>query len=208
MADNFDTETFTYNGHGLRKLVIDGAPWLVAVDVIRAMGMVVGNKGAANNLQILDKDEKVVRPVVALESFEGKQVRKGGNPRPNTTLISESGFYKLTMRAQRTNPAAREFQDWVTKDVLPSIRKDGAYVMGEEKLAAGAVVWKVNYRPLRATHCQSLRCSRFPAEQWTDLNFRLTDRRGIMLRSIAPSLRVNVHQKPVTDRQLRDQTPQ
>ena len=47
-------------------------------------------------------------------------------------LISESGLYKLIMRANV--PQARPFQDWVTRDVLPSIRKNGIYVAGQEKL--------------------------------------------------------------------------
>ena len=56
---------------------------------------------------------------------------------PGTTarvklVISESGLYKLVMRSDR--PDARKFQDWVTHDVLPAIRKDGMYVMGEEKV--------------------------------------------------------------------------
>jgi len=50
-------------------------------------------------------------------------------------LVSESGLYKLIMRSNK--PEAREFQDWVTRDVLPAIRKDGAYIMGEEKVATG-----------------------------------------------------------------------
>lgn len=50
-------------------------------------------------------------------------------------LVSESGLYKLVMRSRK--PEARAFQDWVTRVVLPAIRKDGAYVMGEEKVATG-----------------------------------------------------------------------
>lgn len=52
-------------------------------------------------------------------------------------LISESGLYKLVMRSDK--PAAREFQDWVTRTVLPAIRKDGMYVMGEENVAQSLV---------------------------------------------------------------------
>lgn len=53
------------------------------------------------------------------------------------TIISESGLYKLILRAHpHVNPAAKAFQNWVTKEVLPAIRKDGAYVMGEEKVKA------------------------------------------------------------------------
>ncbi|WP_319237465.1 BRO family protein [uncultured Propionivibrio sp.] len=54
---------------------------------------------------------------------------------PTATLISESGLYKLIMRSDK--PGAKPFQDWVTKVVLPAIRKDGAYIMGEEKVATG-----------------------------------------------------------------------
>ena len=49
--------------------------------------------------------------------------------------ISESGLYKLIMRSDK--PEAQDFQNWVTRVVLPSIRKDGAYIMGEEKVASG-----------------------------------------------------------------------
>jgi prophage antirepressor-like protein len=48
-------------------------------------------------------------------------------------LISESGLYKLVLRSDK--PEAKAFQDWVTRTVLPAVRKDGAYVAGEEKLA-------------------------------------------------------------------------
>jgi prophage antirepressor-like protein len=58
-----------------------------------------------------------------------------GSRAPSLTLISESGLYKLVLRSNK--PEARQFQDWVTRDVLPAIRKDGAYIMGEEKVASG-----------------------------------------------------------------------
>lgn len=51
------------------------------------------------------------------------------------TVISESGLYKLIMRSDK--PEARRFQDWVTRDDLPAIHKDGAYIIGKEKIATG-----------------------------------------------------------------------
>jgi hypothetical protein len=45
-------------------------------------------------------------------------------------VISESGLYKLIMRCDK--PEARGFQDWVSQDVLPSIRETGSYIKGEE----------------------------------------------------------------------------
>lgn len=70
----------------------------------------------------LDASEKVV---VKLPGFRGN----GG------VVISESGLYKLVMRSDK--PEAKVFQNWVTKEVLPAIRKDGGYIKGEEKLKTG-----------------------------------------------------------------------
>lgn len=50
-------------------------------------------------------------------------------------VIAESGLYKLVMRSDKPN--AKDFQDWGTAVVLPAIRKDGAYILGEEKVATG-----------------------------------------------------------------------
>lgn len=55
---------------------------------------------------------------------------RAGRPMP---VISESGLFKLTMRSDKL--AAKRFQNWVTRTVLPAIRKDGMYVLGEEKVA-------------------------------------------------------------------------
>jgi prophage antirepressor-like protein len=45
------------------------------------------------------------------------------------SVVSESGLYKLVMRSDK--PQARPFQDWVTREVLPAIRKHGAYALAE-----------------------------------------------------------------------------
>lgn len=50
-------------------------------------------------------------------------------------LISDSGLYTLILRSD--TPEARTSQDWVTRNVLPAIRKDGSYVMGVGKVATG-----------------------------------------------------------------------
>ncbi|WP_371126238.1 Bro-N domain-containing protein [Bosea sp. (in: a-proteobacteria)] len=51
-----------------------------------------------------------------------------GGTVPSYTLISESGLFKLLMPS--TKPQAKPFQDWITRDVLPSIRKTGGYQLG------------------------------------------------------------------------------
>jgi prophage antirepressor-like protein len=63
-----------------------------------------------------------------LEDEKGKSDllhQRGSAP----TVVSESGLYKLVMRSDK--PEAREFQNWVTREVLPSIRKDGVRLTGQ-----------------------------------------------------------------------------
>ncbi len=78
----------------------------------------------------------IVNPSVSialLAADEKAKLRLGsGSP---TNVISESGLYKPVMRSDK--PEARQFQDWVTRVVLPAIRKDGGYIMGEEKVVTG-----------------------------------------------------------------------
>lgn len=118
---------YTFNTTAIRVVELDGSPWFVAADVCQAIGFYVRADGFANAsgaCSKLDEDEKqrvmrsTVNPIVS--SF------------PNTGLVcvSESGLYKLIMRSDK--PEAKAFQDWVTREVLPAIRKDGGYIQGEE----------------------------------------------------------------------------
>lgn len=50
--------------------------------------------------------------------------------------INEFDIYRLVMRSSLPN--AEKFQDWVYEEVLPSLRKDGMYVVGEEKVESGS----------------------------------------------------------------------
>lgn len=86
-------------------------PWFVAVDVCRALNIQVRKNGAVNAgnaTRALNEDEVTLQKMVG---FRG----------PAAQVISESGLYKLVMRAHRSNPEAKAFQDWVTQDVLPAI---------------------------------------------------------------------------------------
>ncbi len=53
-------------------------------------------------------------------------------------IVSESGFYKIVLRSRK--PVAKEFQRWVTHEVLPSIRKHGGYMMGQESMTPEQMV--------------------------------------------------------------------
>lgn len=117
--------TYDFNQNTIRVVEIDGEPWFVAADVCKTLGYYVkadGSVNTTNALRPLDDGEKTTAVISGM---------RGMPPR----IISESGLYKIVMRSD--SPLAKPFQDWVTRVVLPAIRKDGAYVQGEEKLASG-----------------------------------------------------------------------
>lgn len=119
MTTRSPVSIFKFNTSQIRVVDIKGVPWFVAADVCKVLGMT--NITVA--IQPLSSDEKGLSSTETL----------GGNQRLNT--VSESGLYKLILRSRKPNAAP--FQDWVTRVVLPAIRKDGGYILGEEKVATG-----------------------------------------------------------------------
>lgn len=91
---------------------IDGEPWFVAADVTAVLGL--------------------TNMTMALQNINQNEVQNYRVPNTRGRLnkiIDEGGLYKLILRSDK--PQARPFQDWVTKVVLPAIRKDGGYIMGD-----------------------------------------------------------------------------
>lgn len=108
---NSEIQTFNFNNASLHTLTDENSdPWFVAKDVCDILGLENSRKATAD----LDPDEK-----------NTVTIRDGIPGNPNKTIISEPGLYKLIMRSRK--PEAREFQRWVTHEVLPSIRKHGIY---------------------------------------------------------------------------------
>lgn len=145
MSKHFDLETFAFNGHALRCTLIDGKPWFALPDIAASIGMPKGRSATSNARRVCDPEE-----VLSLDKAEATRMEIAGRGTQverlfrNTHtarvgIVSESGLYKIILRAQRTNPAAKEFQDWITKHVIPAVRKDGGYVKDEEKVATGEV---------------------------------------------------------------------
>ena len=96
----------------IRTALIENEPWFVAVDVCRALE--IGNSSQA--ISRLDADEKMI----TLISNEGN---KRGNP--NMTVVNEPGLYTLILSSRK--PEAKAFKRWITHEVIPAIRKTGAY---------------------------------------------------------------------------------
>lgn len=110
---NNEIQRFDFKGAALRTLTDKaGEPWFVAKDVCDILEL--GN--TTNALRALDEDEKT--------NFTNCNVAQNGGRAP--LIISEPGLYKLIMRSRK--PEAKEFQRWVTHEVLPQIRKTGGYI--------------------------------------------------------------------------------
>lgn len=107
-------------GH-IRGLKIEGEPWFVGKDVAAALGY--SDTAQAIRKHIDDEDKGVVESTTP----GGKQ---------NITIINESGLYSLMLKSKL--PGAKKFKRWVTSEVLPSIRKTGAYSMPGAGRAAPA----------------------------------------------------------------------
>lgn len=99
----------------VRTLEINGEPWFVGCDVARALGYAKERNALATHVDEEDKNTALIQ---------------GGTPgNPNQTIINESGLYSLIMSSKMEK--AKEFKRWVTSEVLPSIRKTGAYTVNE-----------------------------------------------------------------------------
>jgi len=108
------SQTFNFDNFPIRLTDRDGQVWFVANDVCA----VLEHSNAKVAISRLDDDEK---STVVLETNGGKQ---------ETSIISESGLYALVMTSRK--PEAKRFKKWVTAEVLPSIRKTGAYSVNEQ----------------------------------------------------------------------------
>lgn len=116
-------QNFAFGHADVRVIEQDGQPWFVGADVLKA---IYGRTTGMGNIYVrLGADDVTKVKRFNLEGMYGKDM----------VLVSESDLYKLVMRSDKAE--ARAFQDWVTRVVLPAIRKDGAYVLGEEKVATG-----------------------------------------------------------------------
>ena len=98
---------FSFEGFAVRTIQIDGEPWFVASDVCDSLTV------ATEQTRRLDEDEKGLRTVQTL-----------GGPQ-DMLVINESGLYSLILTSRK--PEAKRFKKWVTREVLPAIRKTGSY---------------------------------------------------------------------------------
>ena len=107
----------------LRTVEISGEPWFVGKDVATALGYSDTFGALKKHVDAADKQN------CQNDSFD--------TPR-GMTIINESGLYSLILSSKL--PSAKEFKHWVTAEVLPSIRKNGAYIRNQENMTPAEIV--------------------------------------------------------------------
>ncbi|WP_298074833.1 BRO family protein [uncultured Corynebacterium sp.] len=112
-------QNFDFHGHAVRVLGTEENPMFVLNDVAKALGI----KNIGVLVGRLDKAD-ICRTDVRSE----RQVR-------NMVTVNESALYEVVLRSDK--PEARRFSRWVTHEVLPTIRKHGAYLTEQRAMEMG-----------------------------------------------------------------------
>ena len=102
----------------IRTVTIDDEPWFVGKDVADILGYQNGSRDINRHVDEEDRCKVMV--------FDGNQDKE-------SIVINEYGLYSLVLSSKLAS--AKRFRKWVTSEVLPSIRKNGGYIAGQEHLS-------------------------------------------------------------------------
>lgn len=108
-----ELQVFDYEGTTVRTVLKENDPWFVAVDVCAILDI-------ANSRMAIDRLDPDEKGVSSMDTPGGKQT---------LTVINEAGLYTLVLGSRK--PQAKAFKRWVTHEVIPSIRKHGAYLTSD-----------------------------------------------------------------------------
>ncbi|HFQ4753666.1 TPA: BRO family protein [Staphylococcus aureus] len=112
-------QTFNFEELPVRTLEVDGEPYFIGKDVAEILGYANGRDALSKHV---DAEDKLT-----------SQIATAGQNR-NVTIINESGLYSLIFSSKLEN--AKRFKRWVTSEVLPTLRKTGAYQVPSDPMQA------------------------------------------------------------------------
>lgn len=104
-----DIQVFNYDDNNMRTIIRDGEPWFIAKDACEILELGDTSRACAR----LDEDEKGMNSILT----------PGGTQ--EMIIVNEPGLYSLILGSRK--PEAKAFKRWVTHELLPSVRKHGAY---------------------------------------------------------------------------------
>lgn len=114
-----EVQIFSFEGNQVRTVEIEGEPWFVGRDVASVLGY--SNPSKAVIIHVDEEDKQI------LSSQNGNL---GNIPNRGLLIVNESGLYSLILSSKL--PRAKEFKRWVTSEVIPTIRKHGAYMTDQK----------------------------------------------------------------------------
>lgn len=106
-----ELQNFNFSGQDVRIITINNEPWFVVADIAK----VISATNASDLANLVDSEDK------------SRQSLGSGSPK---NIVNESGLYTILLRSN--NPQAKPFRRWVTSEVLPTIRKHGAYMTNKK----------------------------------------------------------------------------
>ncbi|HHB5848509.1 TPA: BRO family protein [Staphylococcus aureus] len=112
-------QTFNFEELPVRTLEVDGEPYFIGKDVTDILGYANGRDALSKHV---DAEDKLT-----------SQIATAGQNR-NVTIINESGLYSLIFSSKLEN--AKRFKRWVTSEVLPTLRRTGAYQVPSDPMQA------------------------------------------------------------------------
>ena len=116
-----------FKGHKVEIIVHNDTILFNAKDVAKVLGI----KNVNDNISKMSSKQNITLTNSDIGNSEFRKLNNRGE-----NFLTESGVYKLILKSRK--PAAEEFSDWVTDEVLPSIRQTGAYMTPDtiEKMIA------------------------------------------------------------------------
>jgi anti-repressor protein len=118
----------TFQDQSVRSVMLDGEPWFSAPDVCAVLELTNPTMAvqhlAAEHKRVVRKGDQTPSGLVCSSLFPGRVSRH--------TVITEAGLYRLVMRSDK--PSAVAFQNHLAEHVIPSLRKHGGYIAGQEAL--------------------------------------------------------------------------
>lgn len=116
---NNELQLFDFEKNQIRVLKINNEPWFVGKDVATILGYSNTRKALIDHVD--DEDKK-----------DGVTIRDSMGRSQLAVVINESGMYSLILSSKLPN--AKKFKRWVTSEVLPAIRKEGAYITDDKAM--------------------------------------------------------------------------
>lgn len=172
-------QIFNFEGNEVRTVFIENEPHFIGKDVAKVLGY--SNSRDALKRHVFLKNKGVVKH----DSLGGSQ---------NLTAINEAGLYQLIFKSKLES--AERFQDWVTSEVLPSVRKHGAYMTNDTIEKA---ITDPDFLIRLATNLKEEKTKRIEAEQRLEIQKpkvmfaeAVSDARGtILIRDLAKLIQQN-----------------